>query len=127
MSSKPKQPGRLMRKPPASGCKPTGCLSTAEIAHLCDDLMVYHRQFYSVLKRREQRQSSMFYLCGQLSDLERKTIEPMVLALHGPDLNAIRAVQQFIGQSPWQPAALIIQHQQLVSELLGDPQGVIIV
>jgi SRSO17 transposase len=127
MSHKAKQPGRLMRRPPASGRKPARCLNTAEIAHLCDDLIAYHRQFYSVLKRREQRQSSMFYLCGQLSGLERKTIEPMVLALHGPDLNAIRAVQQFIGKSPWSAPDAIKQHQRLVAETLGDPLGVVIV
>ena len=127
MSHKAKQPGRLMRRPPASGRKPSRCLSTAEITHLIDDLIAYHRQFYAVLKRREQRQSSMFYLCGQLSGLERKTIEPMVLALHGPDLNAIRAVQQFIGQSTWSAPDAIKQHQQLVAESLGDPLGVVIV
>jgi SRSO17 transposase len=102
-------------------------LNTAEIAHLCDDLIAYHRQFYSVLKRREQRQSSMLYLCGQLSGLERKTIEPMVLALHGPDLNAIRAVQQFIGKSPWSAPEAVKQHQRMVAESLGDPLGVVIV
>lgn len=127
MSRKPKQPGRLMRRPPASGCKPARCLSTAEIAHLGEDLIAYHRQFYSVLKRREQRQSSMFYLCGQLSGLERKTVEPMVLALHGPDLNAIRAVQQFMGQSPWSAPDAVKQHQRMVAESLGDPLGVVIV
>ncbi len=127
MSSKSKQPGRLIRRPPASGRKASQCLSTAEIAHLSDDLSAYHRQYFSVLKRREQRQSSMFYLCGQLSGLERKTIEPMVLALHGPDLNAIRAVQQFIAQSSWSAPDAIKQHQQLVADSLGDPLGVVIV
>jgi SRSO17 transposase len=127
MSSKPKQPGRLMRRPPASGRKPARCLSTAEIAHLCDDLMAYHRQFYTVLKRREQQQSSMSYLCGQLSALERKTIEPMVLALHGPDLNAIRAVQHFISESPWSAPEAVKQHQRMVAEALGDSLGVVIV
>ena len=34
----------------------------------------------AVFARREQREWSRFYLCGQLSNLERKTMEPMVLA-----------------------------------------------
>jgi len=38
------------------------------------------------------------YLRGQLSDLERKSIEPMVLRERGKDINAVRAVQQFIGE-----------------------------
>ena len=127
MSRKVKQPGRLIRKPPASGCQPSRRLSTAEIAHLGDDLIAYHRQFYTVLKRREQRSASMLYLCGQLSQLERKTIEPMVLALQGPDPHAIRSVQQFIGQSPWSAPDAIKQHQRLVAESLGDSAGILIV
>jgi len=35
---------------------------------------------------------------GQLSDLERKSIEPMVLRERGKTVNAVRAVQQFIGE-----------------------------
>ena len=127
MSRKIQQPGRSMRKPPASGCKPSQCMGVGEIAHLGDELVAYHRAYHSVFRRREQRHCSMFYLCGQLSDLERKTIEPMVMALAGPDLNAIRAIQQFIGQSPWSMAAGIQQHQRLVAEALADPAGILIV
>ncbi len=127
MSRKAKQPGRLIRRPPASGRKPSRCLSAVEIAHLADDVSAYHRHFHCVFKRREQRDASMFYLCGQLSGLERKTIEPMVLAMHGPDLNVIRALQQFMGQSHWSASDAIKQHQRLVAESLGDPLGVLIV
>lgn len=127
MSRMAKQPGRLIRKPPASGCQPSRYLSTAEMAHIGDDLSSFHREFDSVFRRREQRQASLFYLCGQLSGLERKTIEPMVLAAHGPDLNLIRAMQQFIGQSRWSAATASKLQQRLVAESFGDPAGVIIV
>ena len=127
MSRKIQQPGRSIRKPPASGRKPSHCMGVGEIAHLGDELVAYHREYHSVFRRREQRHCSMFYLCGQLSDLERKTIEPMVMALDGPDLNAIRALQQFIGQSPWSTAAGIQNHQRLVAESLADPAGILIV
>ena len=127
MSQRIKSRRQGSRTPPASGRKPSSRLSLGELDHISDELVAYHRRFYSVFQRREQRHCSLFYLCGQLSDLERKTIEPMVLGLKGPDLNAIRALQQFIGQSPWETQELIIQHQPLVGELLGDSQGVIIV
>ena len=68
----------------------------------------------------------MCYLCGQLLGLERKTIEPMVLALHGPDLNAIRALQQFISESLWSAPNAVKQHQRLVAEAWRDPLGVAI-
>jgi SRSO17 transposase len=62
-----------------------------------------------------------------LSDLERKTIEPMVLALWGRAPEVIRAVQQFIGQSPWAIAPLLAQLEALVADTLGEPAGVLIV
>ncbi len=127
MSRNAKQPGRLIRRPPASGRKPSRQLQASIIATIGDDLTAFHRQYQSVFRRREQRHCSMFYLCGQLSGLERKTIEPMVLRLDGPDLNAIRALQQFLGQSPWSAANAVKRHQRLVAESLGDPLGVVIV
>jgi len=127
MSSKAKQPGRLVRRPPASGRKPSRHLKVGDIATIGDELIAFHREYHSVFQRREQRHCSMFYLCGQLSGLARKTIEPMVMALDGADLNAIRALLQFMGQSPWSAADAMQQHQRLVAETLGDPLGVVIV
>ncbi len=48
-------------------------------------------------------------MCGQLSNLERKTIEPMVLALFGSDANAVRPAQHFIGQGEWETAPFLEQ------------------
>ena len=59
--------------------------------------------------------------------MERKTIEAMILALHGPDVNAVRGLQQFIGQGRWAAEALVIKQQALVAEWFGDPAGVAIV
>jgi SRSO17 transposase len=91
-----------------------------------EELQIFHRQFQPLFQRREQREESWLYLCGQLSDLERKTIEPMVLKLVGPDLNAIRRMQQFIGQGEWEAGTLIIYAQSLVSTWLGEDDGVVI-
>ena len=49
---------------------------------------------------RQPSDWSWLYLCGQLSNLERKTIEPMVLSLLGAIPNAIRDAQRFMSQSP---------------------------
>jgi SRSO17 transposase len=92
-----------------------------------DELQAFHRQFQPLFQRREQRAWSLLYLCGQLSNLERKTIEPMVLSLLGADPNAIRGLQQFIGQGAWDSRPLMLHLHGLVSSWLGEEDGVIIV
>ena len=118
---------RTSRKPPASGRKPSLRLTTRDLAASVDELRAYHRRFQSLFPRREQRAWSWLYLCGQLSNLERKTIEPMVLGLIGPEPNAIRAVQQYIGQGHWATSPLLEHAQNLVADWLGEPEGVVIV
>jgi len=118
---------RATCRPPASGRKPTDRISTRDVSMTVDELQTFHRQFQPLFQRREQRAWSLLYLCGQLSNLERKTIEPMVLSLLGADPNAIRGMQQFIGQGEWDSAPLILHAQELVSAWLGEEDGVVIV
>jgi SRSO17 transposase len=112
--------------PPASGRAPGPFLTQQDVDASADELRAYLRLWASVWPRREQREWSAFYLCGQLANLERKTIEPMVLALRGPDANAMRGLQQFVGQSAWALAPMRERLQQLVGGWLGEPEGVLI-
>jgi SRSO17 transposase len=118
-------PGRAVVPP--SGRPPQQALSPSQIQAAARELLAYHEQFKDLFARREQRQWSLFYLRGQLSDLERKTVEPMVHALRGVDPAAVRAVQLFLGEGAWDDAALLRRHQQLVAQSLAEPQGVLIV
>jgi SRSO17 transposase len=51
----------------------------------------------------------------------------MVLRERGEDINAVRAVQQFIGEGAWDDDRLLERHQQLVAQDLGEADGVMIV
>lgn len=114
-------------QPPASG-RPAGLkLTVQDQEAICQALVDYHRQFEDCFYRREQRHWSAVYLCGQLSHAERKTIEPMLLDLLGPDHNAVRATQEFIGTGRWAATDLIRRHQEVVAQSLGHPRGVVIV
>jgi len=113
-------------QPPASGQVPSAALSQQDIDLSADELVAFQQLFADLWQRREQRDWSGFYLCGQLANLERKTIEPMVLALKGPDENAMRGLQQFIGQSPWAIGPHRERLQQLVGQWLGTSDGVLI-
>jgi SRSO17 transposase len=117
----------ISRKPPASGCKFSERVSGRDLALSAEELHLFYQQFALLLPRREQREEFWLYLCGQLTFVERKAIEPMVLELIGPDPNVIRRMQQFIGQGAWDTTPLMRRAQELVSDWLGEEQGVVIV
>ncbi len=118
---------RSIHHPPPSGHPPMGRLAARDVQASADELIVFQRLFRSVFQRREQREWSALYLCGQLSNLERKTLEPIVTAFCGPDPNAIRGLQQFVSQGTWSAVELIQHLQDCVTKWLGDPDGVVIV
>lgn len=127
MSGKRKdQIGRRVAQPPASGQAPSAPLAQQDIDASADELVAYLRLWAKVWPRREQREWSAVYLCGQLANLGRKTIEPMALALKGADVNAVRGLQQFIGQSEWAVRPKRERLQQLVGGWLGEPGAVLI-
>jgi len=112
-------------QPPPSALPPADNLAPRDVAALAEALTAYHAHFAPLFRRAEQRHQAAQYLVGQLLDLERKSIEPMALAL--PDGN-VQALQQFIGQGAWDDDAVLARHQALVAETLGDlDTGVLIV
>jgi DDE superfamily endonuclease len=127
MSQRSRSSKRDVTKPPASGRQPSGKLSKRDVALSLEALIEFHRGLQGLFQRREQRDWSFFYLCGQLANLERKTIETMVLNLLSTKPRLIRAVQQFMGQGAWNVEPLIQRLQSLVAEWLGEPDGVLIV
>lgn len=88
-------------------------------------LITFHRGFDECFARTEMRDWSRFYLCGQLSMLVRKTIEPMVLGLSGVKTGLIRGLQHFIGQSHWYASEVCETMQMLVGENLGEVDGIL--
>ena len=112
---------------PPSGQKPDGNLAVADLTAMAEQLQEYHGLFHDLFRRSEQRTWSAFYLQGQLSAIERKTIEPMVLALKGPDRAAVRAAQQFLGEGAFDDTAILERHQSHVAADLGEADAVLIV
>jgi SRSO17 transposase len=62
-------------------------------------------------------------MAGQFSDLERKSIEPIALAIKG---GKVRAMQNFISDSPWDDEQIGIKHRGLVNNDLGSASGALI-
>lgn len=128
---KKKQPStrtcsQSIHQPPASGQRPKQVTRQDEQTAV-EELIEYHHAFEKFFQRHEQADWSWFYLCGQLSNLERKTIEPMVLALLGALPNAVRDLQRFMSQSAWDTRGPMIQLQARVAEWLGERDGIVVV
>jgi SRSO17 transposase len=87
-------------------------LVARDVQASADELISFHRLFHTVFQRREEREWSVLYLCGQLSNLEHKTIEPIDTAFCGADRNAVRGLQQFVSQGTWSAEELIVLLQQ---------------
>jgi SRSO17 transposase len=117
---------RSIRQPPASGQRPK-LVTRQNVMTAVQELIDYHHRFERFFQRREQSDWSWFYLCGQLSNLERKTVEPMFLSLLGAIPNAIRDLQRFMSQSPWDVRPPMMHLQSLVAKWLGERDAVVIV
>ncbi len=76
----PPRPTRAVQPPP-SALPPADNLAPRDVAALAEELAAYHAHFAPLFRRAEQRRQAAHYLAGQLLDLERKSIEPMALAL----------------------------------------------
>lgn len=111
---------------PPSTQRPINNLAPRDLLQMAAELKLYHAEFAPLFARFEQRRWSEFYLQGQLSDLERKTVEPMVLRLQEADPAKVRAVQQFLGESSWNDELILRHREELVAEDLGEVDGVLI-
>ena len=105
-------------------------LTPEDLADVGAELAAYHAHFAPRFARREQRAWAEVYLRGLLlADVPRKHVEAMALRLLGvgpPTARQVRALQQFIGEGAWDDAAILAEHQRLVAQTLGEPDGVLI-
>lgn len=110
-------------QPPPSGRAPVLKILPKDVDQLDEELAQFHEQFASGFRRREQRHWALKYSQAQLLDLERKSIEPMAVAIAGGN---IQAMQQFISQGAWSDDAVLAIHRREVAALLGEADGVVI-
>jgi SRSO17 transposase len=101
-------------------------LTPGDLDTIVDELHAFHAIFSPLFGRAEQRTWSQDYLHGLLLSIPRKSIEPMVLHLHGADRNAVRAMQQFLSEGAWDDGAILHRLWQELATDLGDADGVLI-
>ena len=98
-------------------------LSKSDIKDFMNELKGFHEQFADCFQRSESRDHFFNYMVGQFSDLERKSIEPIALAVKDGN---VRALQRFISDAPWDDDKIIHKYRSCVNDDLGSPDGALI-
>ncbi len=94
-----------------------------DIENFFNELKGFHEQFADCFQRSESREHFFKYMSGQFSDLERKSIEPIAIAVN---YGNIRALQRFVTDAPWDEDKIINKYHSLVNDDLGSPDAALI-
>ena len=86
-------------------------MTVDEIKHIGPELKAFMNQFADCFGRCEPVEHARTYVCGQLSDLPRKSIEPIA------DQAGIdpRALQKFVAQHKWKHQSLVERTCQITA------------
>jgi SRSO17 transposase len=99
---------------------------TAEaVAELGDILGDYLERYSGCFARSEQRAHAACYTKGLLSDLERKSIEPIALRYASAD--EVRRMQYFTQGGIWDDGGMLAIYQSDLSSIVSEPGGMITV
>ena len=103
--------------------QPNFDLTCTDVEGFLDQLHEFHQAFRSCFVRREPREHFLRYMAGQLSSLERKSIEPIAIYIEGGN---IRGMQRFISDDVWKEEEMRRVYHAMVADEMGEPQGMII-
>jgi len=96
-------------------------LNKESVSALGSTLDEYMNGFSDCYSGREQQANGETYIKGLLSDLNRKSIEP--IALRYRDEKAVRTMQLFLKDSPWDDAQMKKMYQKQVLNRANDING----
>jgi SRSO17 transposase len=98
-------------------------LTKKELGDFVNELRGFHEEFRDCFGRSEPRENFFRYMVGQFSELERKSIEPIALAVEDAD---VRCLQRFVSEVAWDEREMLEKYRSMVEEDMGDPEGVLI-
>lgn len=94
-----------------------------DVENFMTELSGYNDHFADCFQRSESREHLSKYMAGKFCSLERKSIEPIALALEDGN---VRAMQRFISDTSWDSEKMITKYRSLVNTDLGHPDGALI-
>lgn len=93
-----------------------------ELKRSLERLKEFLAPFTALLVRREQREHGGSFIRGLLSDLERKSVEPIAVEFEGDRQD----LQHFIGVSNWDHRPMLDELVRQVAAELGSADGVLV-
>ena len=98
-------------------------LGKGDVKDFMNELRGFHEQFADCFHRSESREHFFNYMTGQFSELERKSIEPIALAVKDGN---VRAMQRFVSIAQWDDDNIIDKYRNCVNDDLGSPEGALV-
>jgi SRSO17 transposase len=95
-------------------------MDATTIKNMGRKLRTFLAEFDDCFSRSDQRAHLQTYINGQLSDLERKSIEPIALAANVPP----RTLQYFLSSAPWDGPRLRDRVQWIVARDHSHPRAI---
>ena len=113
----------LLENPKAQALLEDTVVTAAQVRACRDRLAKFLQRYLPLFYREEQRVLAEVLIQGKLSNLQRKTSEPIAYAA---DCER-KPVQHFVGGGKWDDEAVTAELRRHVGEEIGDPDGICIV
>lgn len=112
----------LLERPEAQALLADADVSAAEVRGCRARLSRFLGRYLPLFYRQEQRELAEVVVQGKLTNLQRKTSEPIAYQAGRPR----KPVQHFVGQGAWDDEAVQAELRRDVAEVLGDPEAVLV-
>lgn len=112
----------LLDTPEAQALLEEAVLEPEAVRGCAGRLTRFLQRYLPLFYRKEQRANAIVVMRGLLSDLERKTCEPVAYR----EGRTRKPIQFFVGAGKWDDEAVMEEVRQDVCERWGDPEGVLV-
>ena len=112
----------LLERPEAQALLADAAVSAAAVRGCRSRLSRFLVRYLPLFYRAEQRELAEVVIGGKLSNLQRKTSEPIAYQAGRPR----KPVQHFVGAGAWDDEAVQAELRRDVAEAWGDPEAVLV-
>jgi len=89
-----------------------------------EELKVFHGEFSDCFARSESGENFFRYMRGQLSRLERKSVEPIAVSVSGT--SSVRALQRSMNDAVWHEDKILRRYHEMLRDDMGCGDAVLI-